>query len=103
MPAYFVLYNLQFRKFQHYPFSWLIFYISKKNSRDLLSGSSFNRQNLPVFRLNIESTSFTTDGALQQMEGIGKIIVGIEYYNPRIFIWEPFMEKWSPNLKFETI
>ena len=64
--------------------------------------NDFNRQNLPVFRLNLESTFFNADGVLQQMEGIGQVVMGIDYYNPRIFIWEPFIEKWSPDLKFET-
>ena len=26
----------------------------------------------------------------------------VQYFNPDIHLWEPFLEQWSPDLKFAT-
>lgn len=61
--------------------------------------NDFNRKNLPVFQIFSDSTIINVDGVSQHLEGIGKMMIGIDFYNPKLCCWEPFLESWKPQLK----
>ena len=50
---------------------------------------------LPVLRVQIEKTDFHAGGAWDMNEVIGdaSLTLSIEYYNSRISVWEPFLER----------
>ena len=64
--------------------------------------NDFNRQNLPVFQITVDGILVNADGVPQNMEGFGKVAVAIDFYNPRVCHWEPFLETWSPELSLLT-
>lgn len=64
--------------------------------------NDFNGQNLPILKLSLNGTTFTADGALQSLNGSGSLILALDYFNPRVFMWEPILEPWFPYLELKT-
>lgn len=64
--------------------------------------NDFNGQNLPIIKVLLQGTTFSADGAVQNFNGKGSLILAVDYFNPKVFAWEPVLEPWFPALVLNT-
>ena len=64
----------------------------------LVGINDFNGRNLPLIRCILDGATFHADGVDQVMTGEGSLTINADYYNSRLSVWEPMIEKWRPVL-----
>lgn len=60
--------------------------------------NDFHGQNIPVIRFLLDRTTFYADGNLDKLCGDGSLIVSADFYNQKLSIWEPILDRWNPTL-----
>ena len=64
----------------------------------LVAINDFNGQNVPVLRFILDGTKYFADGNEEISSGEGSFTAIAEFYNPRLSVWEPILDKWHPTL-----
>ena len=64
----------------------------------LVAINDFNGQNVPVLRFILDGTKYFADGNEEISSGEGSLTAIAEFYNPRLSVWEPILDKWHPTL-----
>ena len=59
---------------------------------------------LPVLRIAMEDTNFEAGGvlAIGDLYANGQLVFGVDYYNAPLCVWEPILERCSPELTFTS-
>ena len=71
-------------------------------SVSLVGINDFNGQNVPVVRTLLDGTTFFIEVSQQKMHGEGSLIASACFYNPRLSVWEPMMDRWHPQLSLTS-
>ena len=64
----------------------------------LVGINDFNGRNLPLIRFTLDGTTFHADGVDQVISGEGSLTINADFYNSRLSVWEPMIDKWRPIL-----
>jgi hypothetical protein len=64
----------------------------------LVGINDFNGQNIPVIRAMLDGTTFYAEGQTEKVQGDGSLIASADFYNPRLAVWEPILDRWHPSL-----
>jgi hypothetical protein len=64
----------------------------------LVTINDFNGQNLPILKVSLSGTTFGLDGAIQTLQGSGSFLARVDYFNPKVFVWEPVIDPWFPTI-----
>ena len=64
----------------------------------LVGINDINGRNLPIIRCTLENTTFHAEGSDQLMTGEGSLAISADFYNSRLSVWEPMIDKWKPIL-----
>ena len=68
----------------------------------LVAINDFNGQNVPVLRFILDGTKYTADGNEEVSSGEGSLTAIAEFYNSRLSVWEPILDKWHPSVTVTT-
>jgi hypothetical protein len=68
----------------------------------LVAINDFNGQNVPVLRFILDGTKYMADGNEEVSSGEGSLSAIAEFYNSRLSVWEPILDKWHPSVTVTT-
>ena len=71
-------------------------------SFSLVGINDFNGQNVPVIRTLLDGTTFYAETSQHKMHGEGSLIACADFYNPKLSVWEPIMDRWHPLLSLTS-
>jgi hypothetical protein len=71
-------------------------------SLSLVGINDYNGQNVPVIRALLDGTTFYAEGSQYKTQGEGSLIASTDFYNPRLSVWEPIMDRWHPSLSYTS-
>jgi hypothetical protein len=71
-------------------------------SLSLVGINDYNGQNVPVIRALLDGTTFYAEGSQYKTQGEGSLIASTDFYNPRLSVWEPMMDRWHPSLSYTS-
>ena len=69
----------------------------------LIAINDFHGQNMPVMRILLDGTTFYAEGTSIQLSGDGSLIASADFYNSKLSIWEPILDRWHPGMSIKTI
>lgn len=69
----------------------------------LIAINDFHGQNMPVMRVLLDGTTFYAEGSSVQLSGDGTLIASADFYNSKLSIWEPILDRWNPGMSIKTI
>lgn len=64
----------------------------------LVGINDYNGQNVPLVRTTLYGCTFFAEGNELTTRGEGSVIMSADFYNPKISVWEPIMDRWHPSL-----
>lgn len=71
-------------------------------SLSLVGINDYNGQNVPVIRALLDGTTFYAEGSQYKTQGEGSLIASTDFYNPRLSVWEPMIDRWHPSLSYTS-
>ena len=69
----------------------------------LIAINDFHGQNMPVMRVLLDGTTFYIEGTTNELSGDGSLIASADFFNSKLSIWEPILDRWHPGMSIKTI
>ena len=71
-------------------------------SFSLVGINDFRGQNVPVVRFTLDDTNYHAESKENINSGEGSLKASAEFYNPKLSLWEPILDRWHPSLSLVT-
>lgn len=71
-------------------------------SVNLIAINDFHGQNMPVMRILLDGTTFYSEGKTNEMNGEGSLMASADFYNSKLSVWEPILDRWHPKMTIKT-
>lgn len=71
----------------------------------LVTVNDFNGQNMPLIRTVLDGLTFYAEGfhVQRQIKGEGSVIATADFFNSRLALWEPVLDRWHPTASLVTM
>ena len=77
----------------------LISYRFGLSSLVLVTVNDFDGQNIPILKMSLEETKVSYEQDKFSSHGEGSVDLSLDFYNSKINLWEPLLERWLPTLR----
>ena len=77
----------------------LISYRFGLSSLVLVTVNDFDGQNIPILKMSLEETKISYEQDKFSFHGEGSVDLSLDFYNSKINLWEPLLERWLPSLR----